>query len=239
MGDKLRRGLGILLIILGLGLIVYNFIPDFVVNQHAKESQDMVESISKEKISDNQESGGEIDFEAVENLSPDIALNEEDIVSPDLVIGQLVVPSVEMNLPIYKTLDNSTLMSGAAVMRHDMVMGEGNYALAGHYTHTSPNLFGPLRDLKTGEVARITDKDQIYEYEIIDIEVVPPTALEMIEDDQADSYGKPILSLMQCYYENFQNTGNRQFFIGTLRNVYDYDERLLYATEFYDQLPSQ
>lgn len=238
--QKFTRFLGIVLILFGLGLVALNFVPDFVVNQNAKENEKIVSEIDVDQIAANQQSDGEIDFSAVDNISADIAFNEGDLASPELIIGQLVIPAIEMNLPIYKTLNNQTLLSGSAIMRSDAEMGQGNYPIAGHYTHTNENLFGPLRDLEQSDVIRITDKNKIYEYEAIHMETVPPSAIEMIEDAQVSKYGdKPIISLMQCYYVNYQNTGDRQFFIGTLRDVYDYDERILYADEFYDQLPQK
>lgn len=236
MIQKISRILGFLLIIVGIGLVIWNFIPDFIVNQQAQEVERAVQTLSHDEIFHNQQTEGEIEFDAVDKVSPDIALNEAEIPSSDLIIGQLVIPAIQMNLPIYKSLNNASLLSGSAVMRNDMVMGQGNYALAGHYTHTSEHLFGPLRDLEMNDVARITDKNKIYEYQMIQQEVVPPTALHMIEDEQTDRFNGPILSLMQCYYVNYQNTGDRQFFIGELRDIYDYDENLLYAEEFRNEV---
>ncbi|MDO5457713.1 MAG: class A sortase [Atopococcus tabaci] len=236
MLQKLSRILGVGLIIIGVGLVLWNFIPDLIMSQQDKEIENVVQTISHDEILQNQQTEGDIQFDAVDDLSPNIALNEAEIPSSDLIIGQLVIPAIKMNLPIYKSLNNTSLMAGSAVLRNDMVMGQGNYALAGHYTHTSDYLFGPLRHLEMNQVARITDKNKIYEYQMIHQAVVPPTALHMIEDEQMDRFEGPILSLMQCYYTNYQNTGDRQFFIGELRDVYDYDEDLLHANGFYNQL---
>lgn len=239
MSQRISRIIGFILIFVGIGLLIYHFIPSFIVSQNAQENERVVQEISAEQIAENQTTTGEIDFAAVDDLSADMAFEDGNLAPPEWIIGQLVIPAVEMNLPVYKTLNNQTLMSGAAIMRHDVEMGKGNFPIAGHYTHTNQNLFGPLRDLEEGDVIRMTDKKKIYEYEAVSSQVVPPTALEMIEDDQVKRYGgQPIISLMQCYYVNFQNTGDRQFFIGTLRNVYDYDERLIFTTEFYDELPT-
>ncbi len=240
MSQKITRWLGIALIVIGIALLIYHFIPSYVVSQNAKENETTMQEISAEDIENNQQTTGEIDFGAVDNLSADMAFEDGNAAPPEWIIGQLVIPAVEMNLPVYKTLNNQTLMSGAAIMRSDVEMGKGNFPIAGHYTHTNANLFGPLRDLEEGDVIRMTDKKKIYEYEAVKREVVPPTALEMIEDEQTKNYGgQPIISLMQCYYVNFQNTGDREFFIGKLRNIYDYDERLIFVDEFYDELPTK
>lgn len=225
---KLTRFLGITLIIVGLVMLAYNLIPSFVINQQADDSAVVLEDVTPDQLQENKNENGEIDFSAIEDISADAALNAEDI-DPDLLVGQLVIPSIDLNLPIFKSMTNSTLLAGAAVMKHDQVMGEGNYAIAGHYTHTSDNLFGPLRNLEEGATIRLSDKDKIYEYQLVNYEVVPATAIEMIEDEQANQYGAPIISLMRCYYVDFQKTPDREFYIGELVDTYAYSPDQLFA----------
>lgn len=225
---KFTRFLGIALIIVGLVMLAYNLIPSFVINQQADDSEVILQDATADQLQENKSESGEIDFSAIEDISADAALNADDI-DPNLLVGQLVIPSIDLNLPIFKSMTNSTLLAGAAIMEHDQVMGEGNYAIAGHYTHTSDNLFGPLRDLEEGATIRLTDKNKIYEYELVNYEVVPATAVEMIEDGQADQYAAPIISLMRCYYVDFQKTPDREFYIGQLVDTYEYSPDQLFA----------
>ena len=50
------------------------------------------------------------------------------------VIGAIAIPSVEINLPIFKGLSNVALLTGAGTMKENQVMGKNNYALASHRT---------------------------------------------------------------------------------------------------------
>lgn len=222
------RWIGNSLIILGIGLILLHFVPNWIIGLQAGNNLQNAQEVTAEEIAINQQTDGEINFEAIDNVGVTSAV-ASDIVTTEYIVGQLVMPQIEMDLPIYKSLTNDTLMAGAAVMKHHQIMGEGNYALAGHYTHTSPFLFGPLRDAKDGDTIRISDKNKIYEYRIVDIQVVDASAIYMIEDRLAEEHDVPIISLMQCYYENFVDTGLRQFFIGELVDTYEYTAEALYA----------
>ncbi len=114
-------------------------------------------------------------------------------------------------------------------MRKDQKMGKGNYPLAGHYMKEKDVLFGSLMDVKEGDIIRVTDKETIFEYVTYEVKVVPDTAVYIIDDDEADKVGKPIISLMTCYYSS--STGKRYFVMGELKSSYPYTEELLYAKQ--------
>ena len=104
-------------------------------------------------------------------------------------------------------------------MKPDQRMGAGNYAIAGHYMDKKDVLFGGLVDVKKGDIMRVTDKSTIYEYKVVALEKVPDSKLEMISNKRAEKYGKPIMSLMTCYYNE---TSYRYFVIGELERSYKY-----------------
>ena len=47
------------------------------------------------------------------------------------VIGRISIPSVSLELPVLKSSTEKNLLSGAATVKENQVMGKG-YALAGH-----------------------------------------------------------------------------------------------------------
>ncbi|ASF28023.1 MULTISPECIES: class A sortase [Bacillus amyloliquefaciens group] len=83
---------------------------------------------------------------------------------PKPIIGRITISSVNLELPILKGTTNENLLIGAATMRPDQKMGEGNYPLAGHHLRQENLLFGPLLHIKKGAQIVITDfrKDYIY-----------------------------------------------------------------------------
>lgn len=108
-------------------------------------------------------------------------------------------------------------------MRPNIVMGKGNYSLAGHYMKDN-QLFGGLLNIEEGTIVKITNKKIIYEYKIYDTQIVADTALYMLNDDRAEKRGKPIISLMTCYYTS---NGKRFFALGELVNEYPYDDNVI------------
>ena len=102
------------------------------------------------------------------------------------VIGGIAIPEVEINLPIFKGLDNVNLFYGAGTMKPDQKMGEGNYSLASHHIFTAENasqmLFSPLVNAKAGMKIYLTDKDKVYTYEITEVKRVTPDRVDEIED---------------------------------------------------------
>ena len=92
-----------------------------------------VSQVSKEKLEENQETEGNFDFDSVKAISSEAVLASQWDTQKLPVIGGIAIPELEMNLPIFKGLNNVNLYYGAGTMKRDQVMGEGNYSLASHH----------------------------------------------------------------------------------------------------------
>ncbi len=224
----MKKVFAVLLIIFGLILIISPKLKDTVVEKTVENTVEIIADYTPEKIKENEQNEeAEFDFSIVEDISVTGTLMSTNKINKDLLVGQLVIPRVDMNIPIFKGINNSNLLAGSATMRKDQKMGTGNYPLAGHYMKEKDVLFGSLMDVKEGDIIRVTDKETIFEYLTYEVKVVPDTALYIIDDAEADKIGKPIISLMTCYYSS--NTGKRYFVMGELTSSYPYTEDLLYA----------
>lgn len=224
----MKKVFAVLLIVFGLLLIFSPKIKDTVVENTVENTVEIIADYTPEKIKENEQNEeAEFDFSIVEDISVTGTLMSSNKVNKDLLVGQLVIPRVGMNIPIFKGINNSNLLAGSATMRKDQKMGTGNYPLAGHYMKEKDVLFGSLMDVQEGDLIRVTDKETIFEYITYEVKVVPDTAVYIIDDDEADKMGKPIISLMTCYYSS--KTGKRYFVMGELKDSYPYSEELLYA----------
>lgn len=224
----MKRVFAVLLIIVGVLLIFSPKIKDTVVQKTVNDTVKILEDYTPQQFQKNEENEeAEFDFSIVEDISVTGTLMSSNKINKDLLVGQLVIPRVDMNIPIFKGINNSNLLAGSATMRKDQVMGEGNYPLAGHYMDKKDVLFGSLMDVQEGDLIRITDKETIFEYVTYEVKVVPDTSVYIISDSEADKIGKPIIALMTCYYSS--KTGKRYFVMGELVNSYPYTEELLYA----------
>lgn len=182
--NLLTNILAVFLILLSLVLIFNSTIRNMFMVWNTNKYQ--VSQVTKEKIEENKETEGNFDFDSVKSISSEAVLAAQWDAQQLPVIGGIAIPEVEINLPIFKGLDNVNLFYGAGTMKPDQRMGEGNYSLASHHIFTAENasqmLFSPLANAKEGMKIYLTDKDKVYTYEIREVKHVTPDRVDEIED---------------------------------------------------------
>ncbi|CCQ96801.1 conserved hypothetical protein [[Clostridium] ultunense Esp] len=211
----MKKIIPVLLIMIGVLFLLAPFITEQIVKYHSKSL--INEEITNEIIKTNNQKDQlevEFDFSVIEDVDIKSIIKGSMDFNKELVIGTILIPDLDINLPIMKGLSEANLMIGAATMKPDQSFGVGNFTLAGHYMKNKDLLFGSLMDIEIGNRVYISDGEKIYEYNIYDIVVVPDTAIEMLSDDKSDERNKPIISLMTCYFSS--KTGKRFFALGEL-----------------------
>ena len=182
--NLLTNILAVFLILLSLVLIFNSKIRNIFMVWNTNKYQ--VSQVTKEKIEENKEAEGNFDFDSVKSISSEAVLAAQWDAQQLPVIGGIAIPEVEINLPIFKGLDNVNLFYGAGTMKANQKMGEGNYSLASHHIFTAENasqmLFSPLVNAKAGMKIYLTDKDKVYTYEIREVKHVTPDRVDEIED---------------------------------------------------------
>ena len=182
--NLLTNILAVFLILLSLVLIFNSKIRNMFMVWNTNKYQ--VSQVTKEKIEENKEAEGNFDFDSVKSISSEAVLAAQWDAQQLPVIGGIAIPEVEINLPIFKGLDNVNLFYGAGTMKANQKMGEGNYSLASHHIFTAENasqmLFSPLVNAKAGMKIYLTDKDKVYTYEITEVKRVTPDRVDEIDD---------------------------------------------------------
>lgn len=226
----MKRIIPVILVLIGVLFLLTPFITDQLVAYYSKSiaTSDMSNEVIRRNNQaldrapqDEDEDIVEYDLTAVEDVSIMSVIKGSQNLDKELVIGSLYIPDLDINLPIMKGLNDANLMAGAATMKSKQDFGHGNYTLAGHKMKNEDLLFGSLMDIQLGSLAYVSNGETIYEYKIYDTEVVPDTAMYMLDNDRADEVGKPILSLMTCYFSS--KTGKRFFALGELVDQYPVD----------------
>lgn len=140
-------------------------------------------NITKKEIMENKEKKGEFDFENVEEITSSAIVKSQFSDSKERlpIIASVAVPSVGINLPIFKGLSNEGLLYGAGTMFADQEMGVGNYALASHRSDVSELLFTPLENVSIGNKIYLTDLENVYTYEVTLKEEIDPDNTEVID----------------------------------------------------------
>lgn len=218
----MKKALPIILILIGIIILSIPSLIEQIIRYHNKDVS--TQEITMEEIRSNIKSNNEnmeeleFDFSIVQDVDIMSVIKGSINFDKNLVVGILLIPDLDMDLPILKGITDANLMAGAATMRSDQAMGKGNYALAGHNMKNKDLLFGCLMNIAVGTKVVVSDGTTVYEYEIYENVVVPDTTLEMILDKKSVERGKPIISLMTCY--NSSKTGKRFFALGELIDEY-------------------
>lgn len=221
----MKKLISTLLIIVGVILILSPFFNKQIIERRVTTTQEVVQAVTAEEIENNSKEIAIYDFSAIKDVGIASTITGSINFNAKNVIGQLTIDDINVNLPILKGVTNSNLLAGAATMVSDIEMGKGNYSLAGHYMEDEGLLFGGLIDVKIGTIVKITDKKIIYQYAIYETQIVPDTSFYMLNNDRADKRGKPIISLMTCYYTS--KNGKRFFALGELVSQYPYETGLI------------
>lgn len=194
--SKTRRYLiNILLVtmaIIGIILILNDQIKDYFIKRNSRKYS--VENLEINDIKKNKEMPASFDFDNVKEIDSKSVFMEQYKNKELPAIGGIAIPSVGINLPIFKGLSNEALIYGAGTMSKNQVMGKGNYSLASHHTKNPELLFTPLEKVKVGEKIYLTDLENIYVYDITSNQKVSPDSVHVLDEIP----GKNIVTLVTC-----------------------------------------
>lgn len=218
LSKSIIKKLWMIFIIIGLVIILLPVMEETELRHKSVEAKACFAELTPKELEENEKKKGTFEFEKVEDIASLQVITEKSEIKDHPIIGQLVIDSLNIKLPVLKGMDKNNLKIGVGTMKDGQKMGKGNYALAGHYNNSDDILFGGLLDIEEGDIVSITDKKMVYEYEIYETAVVSETEVELLSDDKATERGNSIITLMTCYYSS--KTGKRFFAFGDLINKY-------------------
>ena len=181
-----------LLLLVGLALIFNEQIKDYFVKNTGDKYA--IANVTKDEIKKNNEKEASFDFDAVESMSTESVLRAQ-LNRTDLpVIGSIAVPSVAINIPIFRGLDNANLLYGAGTLDPNQQMGKGNYALASHNAGYEGLLFTSLNKVSVGDLVKLNDREgHSFIYKVKEQKHVDMTDTTMLNLTR-----KPTLTLITC-----------------------------------------
>lgn len=214
--------LGVVFIVLGLLGLMLPLVNNTLLRMNSRIN---LHNISAEDMERNFEKAEYFPIEKIEeigyvNFWPLLGKSHDDH-----IIGELVVPSVGIDMPIYSSSSNENLLAGAGLLFPNRGMGVGNYTLAGHRASGKNILMHNLMDVEIGKTIYVTNKRVIYAYKVVSTVQKNTDAVEMLDDSQTEKYeNSPIVSLMTCY----NGQGNsRWFVIGKIAGFMPYSPEAL------------
>ncbi|WP_338751209.1 class A sortase [Bacillus sp. FJAT-52991] len=141
-----------------------------------------MDQYSAKELQQNSEKKATFDYEAITPPTMTNVLTSTVNLDDPAVIGIITIPDIHIELPILKGTTNDNLLIGAATMREDQQMGQGNYPLAGHHTRSEEQFFGRVPELKKGADIYLTDKKNKYHYKVTENKVISETETDVIND---------------------------------------------------------
>lgn len=120
-----------------------------------------------------------------------------EVLNDTPVVGRLVVPEVNIDLPIYHGTEESTLQKGVGhLFGSDFpVGGEGTHSiLTAHTGLANATLFDNLKDVKEGDSFFIQVAGHKLKYQVDQIKVVLPHEIDALRPEE----GKDFVTLVTC-----------------------------------------
>lgn len=111
-------------------------------------------------------------------------------------IGKLVIPNVDIDLPILAGLANQNLLTGASTYRMDQQLGRGNYVLLAHNIFDKDGLMHRIQYVKEGDTIYTIDFKDVYAYKVTVNKVIKDTEVSYVEKNPADTTA--LLTLLRC-----------------------------------------
>lgn len=102
----------------------------------------------------------------------------------DSAFASLMIPAIDLTIPVYHGTEEATLMAGAGHLKGTSlpVGGESTHTvLSAHTGMSRMRGFDELDQVKTGDIFGIRTLDDIYAYKVDSIEVVLPTEMESLK----------------------------------------------------------
>ncbi|PFL25447.1 class A sortase [Bacillus cereus] len=176
----------ILLFVVGGVLIGKPFYDGYQAEKKQTENVQAVQKMDYEKH--------ETEFVDASKINqPDLAEVANALLDKKQVVGRISIPSISLELPVLKASTEKNLLSGAATVKENQVMGQGNYALAGHNMSKKGVLFSDVSTLNKNDKVYLYDNENEYEYTVTGVSEVTPDKWEVVED-----HGKNEITLITC-----------------------------------------
>lgn len=214
----MRKKLGILFIILAIIMFALYFgsgtILKLISNPGAindLEVEDLEENLEREAI---------FQWDAISAIDSVSIISNARPINKDAIIAQMIMPELEIDLPVLKGLTAENLNHGVTTLYDSVRLGQGNFALAGHNMGSYNVLLNRLYDMPDRPFdIYFHDKKTVYHYVVYAKLHTDQYAFQYTENAEADRHGSPIVSILTC------------------DRPYEEDQRIFIMAELYDTYP--
>lgn len=187
MGNKLRVFIGILLITVGIGLVLYVFKGKIETSRYQDQLYDKFISMDNGDIESElhkKEDSGETEYKYVDMVTP---------------IAYMTIPKINLKVVAAEGTDLSILRYAIGHFEDTVMPGEkGNCAFAGHRNFDTGEFFLKLDRLSEGDDIIIKDHDNTYTYKVTkNLTIAPEDTYILQSENEEDA----TVTLITCTYD--------------------------------------
>lgn len=185
--------LSIILIILGMILLLYSPISNYInqknQNEIIKDYGQKIESTQSRLIEEELKKAIKYNQNLFEENENDVPYLELLNINKDGVMGYIEIPKINLKLVIYHGTNEETLKKGVGHLEKSSlpIGGKSSYTvLTGHSGLKQAKIFTRIEELKNGDRFYINVLGLKLEYKVFSIEKVLPTEIEglKIQEDE-------------------------------------------------------
>ena len=207
MNNKVEK----ILFILGIAIILFFFffrgIASFNHSSVVYNYKEEISQTSKEDLDDRRKNANEYN-ENLSAIDPIISIGDEldsnnvsknsfDFLKSGNVIGNIEIPKIKMNLPIYDGIGNDNLEKGAVHLK-DTSYPTGKESthtvIVGHTGLTTSKIFDDIDKLELGDYFKVEYLGEEIGYKVISIKIVEPDNTEDLKIVE----NKTLVTLVTC-----------------------------------------
>lgn len=112
----------------------------------------------------------------------------------DAAMCLLRIPKINLEEAVKEGSTRGVLSSALGHVENTAMPGEdGNCCIAGHRNYAFGKYFNRLDEITTGDVIELETKDNLYQYEVVGVEVVQPEDVSVLDYEEGQN-----LTLITC-----------------------------------------
>ena len=167
MREKIRRVIGLVLIVVGLAIIVSIVYKKIDTSKKQKELQNILEEVINEESKELTEE------------------EEEKLINGYKPIALIEIPSINLSQGLVEGITDDILQYYLGHFENSAMPGEkGNFAVAGHRVSDYSEAFVNLYKTEIGDKIIVKANKKEYVYEITDNFIVSPEDISVLDDTE-------------------------------------------------------
>lgn len=204
IGSKIIFIIGFLIFVFPFAMRTLSYLNQTtaVYNYKSKTSNISQEELTKRQQASDEYNNKIADEKPIVNIGEEIEETSNsqsvfDFLKTGEVIGNLIIPKISVNLPIYEGIDNFNLEKGVAHLK-DTSYPTGEVSthcvMAGHSGLTRAKILDDLDQIEIGDNFQIEYLNNSTNYEVIDIQIVLPYETQSLQIRD----GETLVTLVTC-----------------------------------------